>query len=260
MAIQSRLIQTDLGMSDVQLAKSEYRPMNYQFDFLIFLLCYSYVTCYQWAQLGKGIWDLFWLFLQLPLNLLLFQVRKESLVLEWMFYCLESLPHRTPQGRALEKVSKWGWTRHLLRTALSTCVGAKRNYHGQAANSLWGKVRGHSEHCQVHCQVHLFPVSLRVPAVARSEASWPSPWMSLRCHWVVWPYVGNARDRSCWSGLCSHFRINVSPAFKACLWVMCLVPGKHSLARWTLIPVRSEREGSFSSFEDSAPLSEKCMI
>lgn len=97
-----------------------------------------------------------------------------------------------------------------------------------------------------HCSRVLIPrhpdqsLHLNVPAV---------PFCCLTPPWQCWRHGALAA----WTRS-ARFHINVSLPFSTCLSVMRLVPGEHSIARWTLIPECSEREGSFSSFEDSAPL------
>lgn len=110
-------------------------------------------------------------------------------------------------------------------------------------------------HCSGQCYL---------PLSAYPKASWLGPWT-----WMSpdVPFCCSTPPCECWRdhllaagdlgvswARSSCFHINVWLAFSGCLSVMRLVPGEHSTARWTLISECSEREGSFSSFEDSAPL------
>lgn len=108
----------------------------------------------------------------------------------------------------------------------------------------WGHCRGQGYHW-----VLIYP-----------KTPWPA--CPLKYHSAIWLQLETAGETVFWqpktlsvsAELALHIFILMWLAFSSCLSVMCLVPGEHSTARWTLISECSEREGFFSSFEDSAPL------
>lgn len=135
----------------------------------------------------------------------------------------------------------WGWT-HLR--AHSPCVRRCPYVDPSQGHSCFGHLSG-----SLLCYHWLL--------IWRHSAQAPKPECPLR-----WPHLRNVGNTALAAHNLAHlgwvrssrFHINVSPAFSSCLSVTRLVPGEHPIARWTLIPECSEREGSFSSFEDSAPL------
>lgn len=134
---------------------------------------------------------------------------------------------------------------------------------------LWaGSGRGPATHSPLvrrcHCIYHSPRLSLEVTTVDSattecSSAGILSSSLDLNVPWggptlECWRHsLGSLRPCPCGSARSSRFHFNVSPAFSSFLSVMRLVPGEHSIARWTLIPECSKREGSCSSFEDSVP-------